>query len=283
VTCVGAPPRLKPWWIMEGRQEDCHSAWDRPLHGAPHPAYRLHPSLYLAEFTGTALLVFLGVSVVILMFGHGSLMFDLIPEDGVRRFLTGALFGLIGALIAVSPIGRISGAHINPAVSLAFWLEGKLAWHDTALYILSQFAGSAVGAMPLVVWGQLGRSIDFGITTPGPGIPIWMALLGETGATFLLILTIFTTAAHPRTRRFTPLAMPMVLSVLVWLEAPISGTSVNPARSFGPAWVAGAFADQWIYLVGPSLGAILYVAVIHFDLFGLPRVVVARLFHFHMN
>jgi aquaporin Z len=268
---------------MQGRREEPCPPRDRPLHGAPHPSHRLHPHLYLAEFAGTALLVWLGVSVVILMFGHGSPMSELIPDEGARRFLTGAMFGSIGALIAVSPIGRISGAHINPAVSLAFWLEGKLTWRDAALYIVSQFAGSVVGAMPLVVWGQVGRSIDFGMTEPGPGIPVWAALLGEIGATFLLILTIFTTAAHPQTRRFTPLSMPVVLSVLVWLEAPISGASVNPARSFGPAWVAGVFADQWIYLVGPSLGAILYVAGIRFVMIGLPRVAVARLFHFHLN
>lgn len=134
---------------------------DRPLHGAPFPPTRLHPTLYMAEFIGTAVLVLVGVSVVILMFGEGSPGSRLIPSKGLRLFLTGGLFGSVGALIAVSPIGRISGAHINPAVTLAFWLEGMLAWRDAAFYILAQFAGSVVGAMPLLAWGPtcpLGRS-----------------------------------------------------------------------------------------------------------------------------
>ncbi|MBQ0818728.1 aquaporin, partial [Microvirga sp. HBU67558] len=87
-----------------------------------------------------------GVSIVILMFGQGSPGARLIPSEGWRLFLTGGLFGSVGALIAVSPIGRISGAHINPAVTVAFWLEGKLAWRDAAFYVLAQFAGSVIGA-----------------------------------------------------------------------------------------------------------------------------------------
>src|SRR5918995_1708407 len=132
---------------------------DRPLHGDPYPPARLHPELYLAEFIGTAVLILVGVSVVILMFGQGSPGLRMIPDEGLRLFLTGGLFGSVGALIAISPIGRISGAHINPAVTLAFWLEGKLAWRDAGLYILAQFAGSAVGAVPLLAWGHMGQSI----------------------------------------------------------------------------------------------------------------------------
>jgi aquaporin Z len=108
-------------------------------------------------------------------------------------------------------------------------------------------------------------------------------MLGEAGVTFLLILAILTTAAHPRTRRFTPLVMPAVLSVLVWLEAPISGASANPARSFGPALVANVPVDPWIYLLGPSFGAILYVVLVRLEAVRLPRVTVARLFHFHVE
>ena len=108
-------------------------------------------------------------------------------------------------------------------------------------------------------------------------------MIGETGVTFLLILAILTTAAHPGTRRFTPLVLPAVLSVLVWLEAPISGAGANPARSFGPALVARVSMNPWIYLVGPYLGAILYAGLIRLEAVRLPRVTIARLFHFHVG
>ncbi len=261
--CQGAPP-------------------DRPLHGAPFPPDRLHSSLYAAEFLGTALLVGVGVSIVILMFGQDSPAERLVPGAGFRRFLTGALFGSVGTLIAISPLGKVSGAHLNPAVTLAFWLESKLAWRDAVLYVLAQLAGAVAGALPLLAWGQLGKSVSFGATVPGQGVSVWTALLGEAGVTFLLIMTIFTTAAHPRTRNFTPFTMPILFSILVWLEAPISGTGANPARSFGPALIAGLFDHQWIYFVGPSLGAIVAIGVIRLEALGLPRVTVARLFHFHV-
>jgi aquaporin Z len=256
---------------------------DRPLYGDPYPPARLHPELYLAEFIGTALLILVGVSVVILMFGQGSPGSRMVPDKGLRLFLTGGLFGSVGALIAISPIGRISGAHINPAVTLAFWLEGKLAWRDAGLYILAQFAGGGIGAAPLLAWGHMGQSIAFGATRPGVDVPVWAAMLGEAGVTFLLILAVLTTAAHPNTRRFTPLVLPAVLSVLVWLEASISGASANPARSFGPALVASVSMNPWIYIGGPSLGAILYVGLVRLEAIRLPRVTVARLFHFHVG
>jgi aquaporin Z len=255
---------------------------DRPLEGAPFPATRLHPYLYMAEFGGTALLVGIGVSIVIAMFGTGSPVPPLLPDPSLRRFGTGALFGSVAALIAISPIGRISGAHLNPAVTLAFWLEGKLAWRDAFLYVLAQFAGGIIGALPLLAWGPIGQSVAFGATVPGNGVSIWMALLGEVAVTFLLIITIFTTAAHPRTRRFTPLTIPVLFSVLVWLEAPISGTGANPARSLGPALMAKDMRDQWIYLLGPLIGAALGVGFMRLEIGGLRRVTVARLFHFHL-
>jgi aquaporin Z len=266
---------------MEDEPERQRVPRDQPLHGAPFPHDRLHPSLYGAEFLGTALLVGVGVSIVILMFGQGSPVERLVPGAAMRRFLTGGLFGSVATLIAISPLGKVSGAHINPAVTLAFWLEGKLAWRDATLYVLAQFAGAVAGALPLLAWGAMGQSMSFGATVPGQGMPVWAALMGEAGVTFLLVMTIFTTAAHPRTRNFTPFTMPILFSVLVWLEAPVSGTSANPARSFGPALIAGVFDHQWIYFVGPSLGAILAIGVIRLEALGLPRVTVARLFHFH--
>jgi aquaporin Z len=260
---------------------------DRPLRGAPFPPGRLHPRLYAAEFLGTAILIALGVSAVIALNGEGSPLPALLPGLGLRHAVTGALFGSVGALVALSPLGRISGGHINPAVTFAFWLEGKLARRDALLYVLAQGAGGVAGALPLLAWGGIGRSVQFGATAPGPGVPGWVALLGEAGVTFVLVATILTLAAHERTRRFTPLSMPVLFCVMAWLEASVSGTGANPARSLGSA-AAAALAGvpppaQAIYVLGPLLGAALAVGLHRLRLGGLRRVAVARLAHFHLD
>jgi aquaporin Z len=253
---------------------------DHPLHGRPVPYNRLHPRLYLAEGAGTALLLFFGLSVVIAFFAPSSVLATLLPSAALRRVLAGACFGTVGALITISPLGRISGAHINPAVSFAFWLEHKLAWRDAVGYVAAQMLGAALGAAGLLLWGAMGRSVQFGATTVGAGISAWTALAGEVLATTALVLAIFITAAHARTRRFTPWTLPPLFAWLVWWEAPWSGASTNPARSLGPALLTGNWSGFWIYLLGPLLGAGLAVALLRLDLLGQHRVQVARLFHF---
>ena len=244
------------------------------------PYNRLHPRLYLAEAAGTALLLFFGLSVVIAFFAPGGVLAMLLPSAALRRALAGACFGTVGALITISPLGRISGAHINPAVSFAFWLEHKLAWRDALGYVVAQLSGAALGAAALLLWGATGRSVQFAATTVGPGISVWTALAGEVLATAALVLAIFITAAHARTRRFTPWTLPPLFAWLVRWEAPWSGASTNPARSLGPALLTGNWSGFWIYLVGPLLGAGLAVALLRLEMFGQHRVPVARLFHF---
>ena len=253
---------------------------DRPLQGAPYPLHRLHPRLYLSEFLGTAILVLVGLSVVIVFFGDGSLLASLLPSAALRRFLAGALFGTTGALIAISPLGRISGAHINPSVTFAFWLEKKIAWRDALGFILAQLAGAMVGAWPLLAWGALGASVGYGATAPGEGVGEMSALLGEVAATAALVLVIFVTLSHSNTRHLTPWTMPPLFAGLVWWEAPLSGTSTNAARSFGPALLSGQWDGFWIYLVGPFAGAALAIALLRLEIIGRHRVQVAQLFHF---
>src|ERR1700760_1789964 len=119
---------------------------DHPLHGRPHPFDKLHPALYVSEFIGTFLLVFVGLSIVVALWGHGAPLAWLPLAPGWRRLLNGALFGATGALIAFSHCGKVSGAHINPAVTLAFWLEDKLKWRDALGYVVAQLAGGMLGA-----------------------------------------------------------------------------------------------------------------------------------------
>lgn len=236
--------------------------------------------LLVAEFAGTALLIAAGVSIVILDFGTGSPVVSLLPEAGVRRLLTGFGFGAVGALIAVSPIGKVSGAHINPVMTLAFWLKGTMGGRLALAYVAAQLAGAVVGALPLLAWGRMGESVRFGATHPGTGFGLGAALLGEVVTTAALILGLFLFVGHGRLRPFTPLLFPALYAVMVYLEAPVSGTSTNPARSLGPAVVAATWNGWWVYLVGPVVGALLGVGIHRFTWVRRFEVEIAKLYHF---
>ena len=173
--------------------------------------------------------------------------------------LNGFLFGSVGAMIAVSPIGKVSGAHVNPIVTMGFWLMGKLKVRTAVGYALAQFAGATLGCLPLLIWGSMGRSVHFGATLPGEGYSISIVLMGEVITTFCLITALCLFLGFHRIRRFTPLMCPFLFAIMVPLEAGISGTSVNPARSFGPAIISGQWHGWWIYWVGPLLGGLLAI------------------------
>jgi aquaporin Z len=237
-------------------------------------------TLFFSELVGTALLLAVGLSAVILDFGTGSPIAQVIPSSGLRRLVTGFLFGTTGGLIALSPVGKESGAHINPVVTLAFWLMGKMRGSHAVGYILAQLAGAVLGAVPLLAWGQVGRSINFGATQPGSGYGPWLAMLGETATTFALIGGLFFFLRHPHIRNFTPAIFPFLYATMVFLEAPISGTSTNPARSLGPAVISGAWRDWWVYWLGPLVGTLIGVAVYKFSWLRELEIEVAKLYHF---
>ena len=212
--------------------------------------------LFISELIGTALLVVVGLSLVILMFGAGSSIAQALPSEGQRRLITGFLFGTTGALIALSAVGKASGAHINPAVTLGFWLFRKLDSRIGLVYVCAQLAGAAVGALPLLAWGSMGRSVAFGATLPGEGYATQTVLLGEVITTFTLVSLLVVFLGFRQLRPFTPAIFPFLYALMVYLEAPISGTSTNPARSLGPAIVSGQWEGWWIYWVGPLSGSL---------------------------
>jgi aquaporin Z len=233
--------------------------------------------IFFSELIGTALLVLVGLSLAIFMFGAGSPMAQVLPSEGLRRLITGFLFGTTGALIALSPVGKESGAHINPVVSLAFRLFGKLNPKLTIVYIIAQLLGGIVGCLPLLAWGGMGHSVAFGATLPGEGFSTLVVFLGEVVTTLAMVslLTIF--LGFRQIRPFTPALFPPLYSFMVWVEAPISGTSTNPARSLGPALISGQWQGWWIYWIGPMLGTLL--AALACSLLA-KRIEVAKLYHF---
>jgi aquaporin Z len=225
-------------------------------------------------------LLLLGLSLVILMFGTGSPVRPVVPDEGLRRGISGFLFGSIGASIALSPLGRASGAHINPVVTLAFWLVGRLRGRVALGYVCAQLAGAVVGCLPLLAWGPLGRSVDFGATVPGTGYDLRTVLLGEVATTFAMITGLCVFLAFRIIRPFTPFLFPPLYAVMVWVESPISGTSTNPARSLGPAIISGQWQAWWIYWAGPMMGMLLGLLACSVL---AKRIEVAKLYHFESD
>lgn len=233
--------------------------------------------LFFSELIGTGLLLLFGLSSVILMFGEGNPVESLIPNVTVRRIINGFIFASCGSLIALSPVGKISGAHINPIVTMGFWLFGKLTGKSAIGYVIAQFTGAFLGCLPLLLWGTMGRSISFAATVPGAGYSATDAVLGEIATTFALITTLTIFLAFRHLRRYTPFVLPFLFAMMVPLEAGISGTSVNPARSFGPSMISGVWTGWWIYWIGPLFGGLLSLAVCSRL---ARRIQVAKLYHF---
>jgi len=235
---------------------------------------------FLSEFVGTALLLLLGLSLVIAMYGAGSPIAELLPSMRQRMTVSGFVFGAIGGSIALSQVGKVSGAHINPAVTLGFWLMGKMRTSHAAGFVAAQLAGGIAGCLPLLAWGAMGRSIDFGATAPGSGYSNTAALLGEAITTFGLISSLCMFIGLRPLRRYTPAMIPFLYAFMVPLEALISGTSTNPARSLGPSVISGQWTAWWIYWVGPILGTIASISL--FSFLGM-KVEEAKLYHFESD
>jgi aquaporin Z len=233
--------------------------------------------IFLAEFFGTALLLLIGLSMVILMFGAGSPMLDLIPDIGDRRLIGGFLFGSTGALIAISPLGKASGAHINPAVTLAFYLFRKIDVRTARTYVAGQFTGAVMGCLPLLAWGAMGRSVSFGATIPGEGYSLNEVIMGEVITTFTLVSLLTFFLGHRHFRPYTPAIFPILYSLMTYFEGGLSGTSTNPARSFGPAVISGNWDHWWIYWAAPITGTFLSSLAMSFL---AKRITEAKIYHF---
>lgn len=197
---------------------------------------------FVSEMVGTFGLVFAGT---------GAIIVNEISEGQVTHVGIGLTFGLVVAAM-IYATGHISGAHINPAVTLGFALARHFPWREVPYYWAAQLGGATLAS--LVLLGLLGDTADMGATLPSG--EAWQSAALEVALTFFLMFVIMAVATDVRA---VGQAAALAIGATVALEAifagPISGASMNPARSFGPALVGVAWASHWIYWVGPMLGA----------------------------
>jgi aquaporin Z len=223
---------------------------------------KLNWSEYLSEFFGTAIMMAIGIGAVVFMWSAGSVMTEVNPSEPWRRLATGVLFAGGGTAVVLSPLGQRSGGHLNPAMTLAFWLRGKITHTDAAMYVLAQTLGAVLGVLIVeAVAGEAAATVNLGMTTPGLGYSATVALAAELVITFSLIFLVFWAVDRRSVAPFTPYLAGVLIAFLVMIEAPISGTSLNPARSLAPAALMGMFDHLWLYFVGPIVGAVLAVGV----------------------
>ncbi|MCE2405720.1 MAG: aquaporin [Dehalococcoidia bacterium] len=197
---------------------------------------------YAAELLGTFGMVLIGT---------GSIMVDALTGGRVTQAGIGLSFG-IAVTAMIYATRHVSGAFINPAVTLGLAMAGRFPWRDVPLYVVFQLAGAA--AASLLLLAALGSQAQMGATMPSGSV--WESLGLEVLLTFLLMGVILYVSSS---RWDLQWAAPVLIGATVGLEAtfggPISGASMNPARSFGPALVGVAWSHHWIYWVGPLVGA----------------------------
>ncbi|WP_336760241.1 aquaporin [Asaia sp. VD9] len=261
---------------------------DRPLLGKPAPGRELHPRLYVCEFWATALLMAFGVSSNVALGAPLSPVHRALADwPNLLSALEGLVFGLSSTLAALSPFGRVSGAHLSPSISLAFCLGKRLTVTDTVFYMLSQISGAVLGtglvaasALIWPLWGRWCAADHFAATAPSPFVPPWWAMIGEINTTAILVAVVLLCGARPALRPFAAWASGPVFFVLNPFEAWLSGDSTNLARSVGPALFSGIWQDFWVYLIGPFAGAAIMLLLIRAEAFGRVHLHEARLSYF---
>ena len=206
-----------------------------------------------AELFGTFLLVFVAVGgpMVNARFGGHAISSSALVVGPGMMVLAIILF-----------MGAVSGAHLNPAVTIAFTLRADFPLRRVPMYLLAQFAGAALATLVLI--GMVGKQGTAGLTLPGPGISAWGALAWEVILTTGLVSVILGTASGAQQiGAMAAIAVGAYIALAGLIGAPVSGASMNPARSLGPALVLGDWTDWWAYLAGPLAGAIVAVGFAH--------------------
>jgi len=243
-------------------------------------AIRGHWPEYLMEAAGLGLFMLSACVFTTFLEHPGSPAHQAIADPFLRRVLIGIAMGLTAIALIYSPWGQRSGAHLNPSVTLAFWRLGKVQPWDAFFYVVAQFAGGLAGVL-LSAWALRDAlahdSVRYAATVPGSGGP-GLAFLAEVAISFVLMSVVLAMSNAGGLARFTGLCAGALVAAYITFEAPLSGMSMNPARTLGSALPAQTWTALWVYFTAPPLG-MLMAAGLYLRIRGAQRVICAKLNH----
>jgi aquaporin Z len=230
---------------------------------SPGQALRAHWPEYLIEAWALGTFMISAAVFTTLLEAPASPLRAAIADPTLRRAMIGVAMGLTAISIIYSPWGQRSGAHMNPAVTLTFLRLGKVAPWDALWFMLAQFGGGTLGV--LVAARTLGAPftdapVGYVATVPGSGGP-WLAFIAEVFISLGIMLMILYVSNSRRYARLTGILAGCLVALYITFEAPLSGMSMNPARTFASAAAGGSWAHAWIYYTAPILGMQAAVAI----------------------
>lgn len=222
-------------------------------------ALRTHWPEYFMEAAELGLFMVAACAFTVLLFHPESVVTQLLPNIPLRRVLMGIAMGSTAVAIIFSPLGKRSGAHFNPAVTLAYLRLGKVRPWDAAFYTLFQFGGGILGVLvSALLFGHLlaDMTVNYAATVPGPTGP-FPAFAAELVISFILMSVVLRVSNHRQLAQWTGLFAGSLVAIYISFESPISGMSMNPARTFASASIAQVWTSVWIYFTAPPLGMLL--------------------------
>jgi aquaporin Z len=243
-------------------------------------ALRNHWPEYLIEAAGLGTFMISACVFTVLVMHPASPVSLWIVAPVWKLAVIGITMGLTAIALIYSPWGKQSGAHFNPSVTLAFLCLGKIAPEDALFYVVSQFIGAVAGVLICAVFLSHWISdphVNYVVTSPGPhGARV--ALISEFLISYVLMATVLVASNSKRLAAFTGLFAGGLIAMYVTVEAPLSGMSMNPARTFGSALAANMWKDWWIYFTAPPVG-MLAAAGTYIKMAGAHSVICAKLNH----
>lgn len=243
-------------------------------------AFREHWPEYLMEAFGLGVFMLSACAFSVFLFHPSSSLVQLLPGENIRRGLMGVAMGSTAIAIIFSPFGKRSGAHINPSITLTFLRLGKVTPSDAAFYTLFQFIGGILGVTAAAILFRKSiadPAVSYAVTVPGRWGTL-AAFAAETMISFFQMSIVLLASNSKRLSRWTGLFAGAAVATYITLESPISGMSMNPARTLASAAFAHIWNSLWIYFVAPVMGMLL-AAEVYTKLKGHTAVACAKFHH----